>query len=153
MAYTPTVWETGDIIPAEKLNNIENGIVANEEAVTENEVKWIVAKQYIDMQTQQPTGDFTILSGSVDDLEHFPNVKIRVDLYIAGLDMHYSDMVFAPITHGYPRGGGTMETYTFFCLSLIRSNSTITSVPIWSLSYVPMNDDWIFAQGELAMHT
>lgn len=28
MAYTPTVWETGDIITAEKLNNIEEGIAA-----------------------------------------------------------------------------------------------------------------------------
>lgn len=26
MAYTPTVWATGDIITAEKLNKIENGI-------------------------------------------------------------------------------------------------------------------------------
>ena len=29
MAYTPTVWETGDIITAEKLNKAENGIAAN----------------------------------------------------------------------------------------------------------------------------
>lgn len=28
MAYTPTVWETGDIITAEKLNKAENGISA-----------------------------------------------------------------------------------------------------------------------------
>lgn len=26
MAYTPTVWETGDVITAEKLNKAENGI-------------------------------------------------------------------------------------------------------------------------------
>lgn len=29
MAYTPTVWETGDIITAAKLNNIEQGIEAS----------------------------------------------------------------------------------------------------------------------------
>lgn len=28
MAYTPTVWETGDVITAEKLNNMECGIEA-----------------------------------------------------------------------------------------------------------------------------
>lgn len=28
MAYTPTVWETGDVITAEKLNKAENGIAA-----------------------------------------------------------------------------------------------------------------------------
>lgn len=26
MAYTPTVWETGDVITAQKLNKMENGI-------------------------------------------------------------------------------------------------------------------------------
>ena len=35
MAYTPTEWETGDVITAEKLNNIEDGIVANEEAIAD----------------------------------------------------------------------------------------------------------------------
>ena len=29
MSYVPTEWETGDIVTAEKLNNIENGIVNN----------------------------------------------------------------------------------------------------------------------------
>lgn len=28
MAYTPTVWETGDIITAVKLNKLENGVAA-----------------------------------------------------------------------------------------------------------------------------
>lgn len=28
MAYTPTVWETGDVITAEKLNKAEQGIAA-----------------------------------------------------------------------------------------------------------------------------
>jgi hypothetical protein len=28
MAYTPTDWKTGDVITAEKLNNIENGVVS-----------------------------------------------------------------------------------------------------------------------------
>ena len=35
MAYIPTEWETGDVITAAKLNNIEDGIVANEEAIAE----------------------------------------------------------------------------------------------------------------------
>ena len=32
MTYTPTVWETGDVITAEKLNKAENGIEAASEA-------------------------------------------------------------------------------------------------------------------------
>ena len=36
MSYTPTEWKTGDVITAEKLNNIENGVVnAKEVAVFE----------------------------------------------------------------------------------------------------------------------
>ena len=31
--YTPTEWATGDLITAEKLNNIETGIGANETAI------------------------------------------------------------------------------------------------------------------------
>lgn len=33
MAYTPTSWVTGDVVTAEKLNNIESGIVGNETAI------------------------------------------------------------------------------------------------------------------------
>lgn len=34
MAYTPTNWQTGDIITAVKLNNMESGIGANDTAIT-----------------------------------------------------------------------------------------------------------------------
>ena len=33
MAYTPTVWKTGDVITAEKLNKAEQGIAAASDAV------------------------------------------------------------------------------------------------------------------------
>ena len=33
MAYTPTVWETGDVITAVKLNKAENGIAAADRSV------------------------------------------------------------------------------------------------------------------------
>ena len=33
MAYTPTVWVTGDVITASKLNKAENGIAANSNIV------------------------------------------------------------------------------------------------------------------------
>lgn len=35
MSYTKTTWETGDVITAENLNNIENGIEANETAISQ----------------------------------------------------------------------------------------------------------------------
>ena len=34
MAYTPTVWETGDVITAEKLNKMECGIEASNSYIT-----------------------------------------------------------------------------------------------------------------------
>lgn len=36
MTYTKTNWQTGDTITATKLNNIENQVAANEEAIAEN---------------------------------------------------------------------------------------------------------------------
>lgn len=33
MSYTPTEWATGDVITAEKLNNMENGIVGSAKVV------------------------------------------------------------------------------------------------------------------------
>ena len=33
MSYTPTEWKTGDVITAEKLNNMESGIVAGQNNV------------------------------------------------------------------------------------------------------------------------
>ena len=33
MAYNKTIWQTGEIITASKLNNIENGILLTEEEI------------------------------------------------------------------------------------------------------------------------
>lgn len=35
MAYSPIEWNTGDVITAAKLNNMDDGIIANETAITE----------------------------------------------------------------------------------------------------------------------
>ena len=34
MAYNKTTWANGDVITAQKLNNAENGIAANDEEIT-----------------------------------------------------------------------------------------------------------------------
>ena len=54
MSYTPTEWATGDVITAEKLNNIEQGIVGGERFV-------ITATNVADENTPQtvPTLDKT----------------------------------------------------------------------------------------------
>ena len=42
MAYTPTVWATGDVITAEKLNKMEQGIVAADNVVVISGLEWDV---------------------------------------------------------------------------------------------------------------
>lgn len=39
MAYSPVEWNTGDVITAAKLNNMDNGIIANEEAINNINIK------------------------------------------------------------------------------------------------------------------
>lgn len=40
MAYTPTNWQDGDIITAEKLNNLEQGIAANEQGIEDTTLEF-----------------------------------------------------------------------------------------------------------------
>lgn len=42
MAYTPTVWATGDVITAEKLNKAENGIAAADNVVLISGLEWVI---------------------------------------------------------------------------------------------------------------
>ena len=49
MAYTPTVWETGDVITAEKLNNMESGIGSFYCRVSYNGETWICDKTIAQM--------------------------------------------------------------------------------------------------------
>lgn len=42
MAYTPTVWATGDTITAEKLNKMEQGIVAADNVVMISGLEWVI---------------------------------------------------------------------------------------------------------------
>lgn len=40
MAYTPTNWQDGDIITADKLNHLEQGIAANEQAIEDTTLEF-----------------------------------------------------------------------------------------------------------------
>lgn len=56
MSYTKTTWQTGDTITAEKLNNIENGIEANETAISQIDTS---GDAYIVTYTSSPSGPVT----------------------------------------------------------------------------------------------
>lgn len=52
MAYTPTVWQNGDVITAEKLNNIENGIEnSNSTLIVTEDSEYALDKTYTEIKT------------------------------------------------------------------------------------------------------
>lgn len=72
MAYTPTVWETGDVITAEKLNKAENGIaaasVAELPSVSDvDEGKVLTVDSSGDWIAALPTGGALILTETAAD--------------------------------------------------------------------------------------
>ena len=69
MSYTKTTWETGDVITAEKLNNIENGIEANETAISQVGTSLMTVTYTYDSETKVSTTQATF--GEV--LEAFEN--------------------------------------------------------------------------------
>ncbi len=48
MAYNPVEWNTGDVITAAKLNNMDNGIVANENAINDTNDSVTDLRTYFD---------------------------------------------------------------------------------------------------------
>jgi hypothetical protein len=64
MSYTPTNWETGDVITAEKLNNMEGGIENAQlfiVSVTRNENQFTADKTFAEIQTAFLSGAYIVL--------------------------------------------------------------------------------------------
>lgn len=69
MSYTETMWKKGDAITAEKLNNIEGGIKANESAISQGGTSLMTVTYTNDSETRVSTTQATF--GEV--LEAFEN--------------------------------------------------------------------------------
>lgn len=69
MAYTPTNWQTGDTITAEKLNHAEQGIKNNDTAISESApVVVFTAGNAVDISSGYPLVRFTAEdSASIDE--------------------------------------------------------------------------------------
>lgn len=66
MAYTPTVWATGDVITAEKLNKAENGIaVANADVLIVTVSEGTLDKKFSEIYSAYPK----VLLANADDGE------------------------------------------------------------------------------------
>lgn len=72
MAYTPTVWQTGDTITAEKLNKLENGVASGEggsflvTATPTGQDTATIDKTYNEILTALASGQIPIMNVVVD---------------------------------------------------------------------------------------
>lgn len=110
MAYTKTVWQTGDVITAEKLNNAEAGI----ETANAGTFKYITAT-YAD-------GAFTVsdtyantkaayLAGAIIFCNIIANGAIVGTCLATAYDSDSDFLVFANVI--YLEGGGVLQSYAF----------------------------------------
>ena len=60
MSYTPTNWQTGDVVTAQKLNNMENGIMKGEPL-------WLTLNE------DETTGTLSIQGATLDEAIQFAN--------------------------------------------------------------------------------
>ena len=83
MAYTPTQWETGDIITAEKLNKAEEGIAANSTltvTVTMESGAYVADTEYADACAAVEAGQDVKLIYVQADMGPLPETRFIYDL-------------------------------------------------------------------------
>lgn len=84
MAYNKTTWETGDTITAQKLNNAENGIEANDTAIS-GIVKTFTAGNTVDTSGLEPCVWFTAQdSAEIDEALDNGNIVYLAFQHIEG---------------------------------------------------------------------
>lgn len=94
MAYTPTVWATGDVITAEKLNKAEQGIADAYEVftvtVTESNGTYTADKTYAEIVESLENGSIPMCVSAIEGVgtEYF---------YLTTYDSEYNSLVFATI--------------------------------------------------------
>ena len=111
MAYTPTVWETGDTITAEKLNKAENGIAANSVlavAVSKEDSAYTADAEYADVCAAVAAGKSVRLVYTQEGVGPLPTFVTYFDLCKAAIvSEEYVGLYFLS---GNVGGGGTLDT-------------------------------------------
>ena len=121
MAYTPTVWATGDVITAEKLNKAEQGIA---------DANGIVCTITYDSVSENYTADkaFSEICDALDMGKPvrfiFNNSGIFKDLYV----FNYAPEIVAP-----PPIGTLPANLTLYSLPTIASDGVYVTSIVWTL--------------------
>lgn len=85
MAYVKTTWETGDVITAEKLNNMEGGIEALQPMI-------VVKTQIEENNTKAGNPEFT-LDKTYTEIMTALQAGVTVFICLTDVDEFYRDMV------------------------------------------------------------
>ena len=126
MSYTPTVWEKGDIVTAEKLNKLENGLAdaTTEETIIEETDAWL--EENVAQETGYVLDDTLTLDNAAAPAgtvgEELDEVKSAFNEFsgvdgISGQSINGSANIETPITetitqnnYWYPTGSGTIAS-------------------------------------------
>lgn len=141
MAYTPTVWETGDVITAEKLNNMEQGIedafvapavtIADEgDVLTVNSFgEWAAAslpedvyemEGVINVNQQMVPQGFTLTAGDAAEIPLHKIVKMKTTISVGG-EVAVVELIFLLSSHNLGGVGFGSENYYFATILYVNS--------------------------------
>ena len=107
MSYTKTTWQNGDIITAQKLNNIEEGVKTS----SENSSIFIIE---VEQNYNSDLGSYDLISNTTfnDMLEAKNNGKLLV-LNLLNMPKEYGDQFDVYVFHSYYDYGSSSENTKF----------------------------------------
>lgn len=132
MAYTPTDWQTGDIITADKLNNMEDGIENALEKTGGTVTGDIVMSGDAELQGNAQTSTTLLLGRDLTNFDNFNNLTTPGVYNINSSSLTIPNAPSgsrAGIVFVFQGGGGNSGNVLTFQLYLSYLNSSSNSLP------------------------